>query len=92
MAWAEKEGRTAVDLRSDAAQLAAFSGKPRDMLYELARKGRVHRVQAGRYLISNKASRRPRLGRARPARRGGVAQTLASVVPVVGIRPCGTTG
>lgn len=61
MAWAEKEGRTAVDLRADAAQLAAFSGKPRDMLYELARKGRVHRVQAGRYLISNKANRRPRL-------------------------------
>jgi predicted transcriptional regulator of viral defense system len=61
MAWAEEEGRTAVDLRSDAVQLAAFSGKPRDMLYELARKGRVHRVQAGRYLISKRPSRRPRL-------------------------------
>jgi predicted transcriptional regulator of viral defense system len=61
MAWADKEGRTAVDLRADAAQLAAFSDKPRDMLYELGRKGRVHRVQAGRYLISKEASRRPRL-------------------------------
>jgi predicted transcriptional regulator of viral defense system len=61
IAWAEEEGRTAVDLRSDAAQLAAFSGKPRDMLYELARKGRVHRVQAGRYIIRKQASRSPRL-------------------------------
>lgn len=61
MTWADKEGRTAVDLRADAAQLAAFSEKPRDMLYELGRKGRVHRVQAGRYLIGKEASRRPRL-------------------------------
>lgn len=61
IAWAEEDGRTAVDLRSDAAQLAAFSAKPRDMLYELARKGRVHRVQAGRYLIGKQASREPRL-------------------------------
>jgi predicted transcriptional regulator of viral defense system len=61
MTWAATEGRTAVDLRADAAQLAGFSGKPRDMLYELARKGRVHRVQAGRYLISEKPSKRPRV-------------------------------
>jgi len=61
VAWAEEEGRTAVDLHSDAAQLAGFSAKPRDMLYELARKGRVHRVQAGRYLIGKQASRSPRL-------------------------------
>jgi predicted transcriptional regulator of viral defense system len=61
MAWAAREGRTAVDLRADAAQLAGFSGKPRDMLYELARKGRVHRVQGGRYLISEKPSKRPRI-------------------------------
>jgi predicted transcriptional regulator of viral defense system len=61
MTWARREGRTAIDLRVDASELDEFSGKPRDMLYELARKGRVHRVQAGRYLISQKASRRPRL-------------------------------
>jgi predicted transcriptional regulator of viral defense system len=61
MTWANEENRTAVDLRADAAQLAVFSGKPRDMLYELARKGHVHRVQAGRYLIAKRASRRPRL-------------------------------
>jgi predicted transcriptional regulator of viral defense system len=61
MTWADKEGRMAVDLRADATQLATFSDKPRDMLYELARKGHVHRVQAGRYLISKQASQRPRL-------------------------------
>lgn len=61
LVWAAKERRTAVDLQADAAQLAVFSAKPRDMLYELARKGRVHRVQAGRYLISRAPTRRPRL-------------------------------
>jgi predicted transcriptional regulator of viral defense system len=61
MAWAEREGRMAIDLRADGAQLATFSEKPRDMLYELGRKGYVHRVQAGRYLLSKQASQRPRL-------------------------------
>lgn len=61
MTWADREGHMAVDLRADAAQLATFSKKPRDMLYELGRKGHVHRVQAGRYLIGKQASRRPRL-------------------------------
>jgi predicted transcriptional regulator of viral defense system len=51
----------AVDLRADSGALADFSAKPRDMLYELARKGYVHRVQAGRYLISTQPSRRARL-------------------------------
>jgi predicted transcriptional regulator of viral defense system len=61
LAWADEENRAAVDLRADADQLAVFSGKPRDMLYELGRKGHVHRVQAGRYLIARRPSRRPRL-------------------------------
>lgn len=61
IAWAHQEGRTDVDLRADAANLAVFSHKPRDMLYELSRKGYAHRVQAGRYLVSNRASRAPRL-------------------------------
>lgn len=61
IAWAEREGRDDVDLTADSASLAAFSGKPRDMLYELARKGYAHRVQGGRYLISSKRSRGARL-------------------------------
>lgn len=61
MSWAHEGSRTAVDLCEDSTELAAFSGKPRDLLYELARKGHVHRVQAGRYLIATRPSRRPRL-------------------------------
>ena len=86
MTWAATEGRTAVDLRADAAQLARFSGKPRDMLYELARKGRVHRVQAGRYLISEKPSKRPRVDALDSAGRGRVAQALPRVVPILALR------
>lgn len=55
--WLAREGRTSVDLVADADALALLSAKPRDVLYELRRKGLAHPVQAGRFLVN--VDRRP---------------------------------
>jgi predicted transcriptional regulator of viral defense system len=61
--WLKSEGRPTLDLTADAERLAALSQKPRDVLYELVRKGLAHRIQNGRFLINldGRPSRHPRL-------------------------------
>ncbi len=63
IAWLANEGRSSVDLVADADALARLSTKPRDVLYELRRKGLAHPVQAGRFLVNvnQRPSRHARL-------------------------------